>query len=226
MTGTQPSPDRVPIAMRGWLRATSLGWLLGVPCILVLALVGEAIEIGGAQVLVGLGMGSAVGLLQGRAMRPVIGDAWPWVVASGVGLALPFLVADIAALREWELRYSLQWCVTIGGVIVGAWQALLLRARVHGTAWWLAASALGWTLAGAAARAADALTGTCVGARDCRCAALPGDRGGRRRRAGARHRGRAPSPGTARRRRAGRCGRLGRRRASASSCTTARGRPA
>ncbi len=159
MTGTQPSPDRVPIAMRGWLRATSLGWLLGVPCILVLALVGEAIEIGGAQVLVGLGMGSAVGLLQGRAMRPVLGDAWPWLVASGVGLALPFLVADIAALREWELRYSLQWCVTIGGVIVGAWQALLLRARVRGTAWWLAASALGWTLAGTAARAADALTG-------------------------------------------------------------------
>ncbi|MBK7832514.1 MAG: hypothetical protein IPJ56_09280 [Gemmatimonadetes bacterium] len=49
---------------------------------------------------------------------------------------------------------------------------------------WLAASALGWTLAGMAARVADALTGT-TSARGIAGALLfPGDRGGRRRRPG------------------------------------------
>ena len=145
----------VPLA--AWLRATWLGWLLGVPLVVLLALVGEAVGIGGVQVLVGLGMGTGVGLLQGRALRGVLGRAGPWVWSSALGLALPFLVSDVAAAARWDVPYSLHWCVAVGGLIVGSWQALLLRHRFTGPLWWVAGSAVGWALAAATAAVADLL---------------------------------------------------------------------
>ena len=48
--------------MIAWLRATVAGWLLGVPLIVALALLGEAVGVGGAQFLVGVGMGAGLGL--------------------------------------------------------------------------------------------------------------------------------------------------------------------
>ena len=148
----------IPLAV--WLRATWLGWILGVPLILVLALAGEAVGIGGARVLVGLGMGTGVGLLQGRAIRSVVGRAGPWVWSSALGLALPFLVADVANTARWVVTYSLYWCVAVGGLIVGSWQALLLRPRFTGPLWWVAGSTVGWSLAAATAAVADLLRQT------------------------------------------------------------------
>lgn len=156
------SPSREAVARiraRTWVRATALGWLLGIPCIVLLALVGETVGIGGAQGLVGLGMGVAVGLLQGRAIRPILGGALPWMLATAVGFALPFLLSDLAAYKEWPLGYSLPWCVAIGGGVVGLLQALLLRQRQRGVTWWVVASVLGWSLAGAMASVANSLTG-------------------------------------------------------------------
>jgi hypothetical protein len=150
----------MPIPLPLWLRATWLGWLLGIPCVVLLALFGEAVGLGGAQFLVGLGMGTGVGLLQGRVIRAVLGRSGPWILASAVGLALPFLTTDIATFCGWELSYSLSWCVALGGLVVGGWQALLLRARVLRSGWWIAGSAFGWTLAATAAGAADAWTTT------------------------------------------------------------------
>lgn len=147
------------IPVRTWVRATALGWLLGIPCIVLLALAGETVGIGGRQGLVGLGMGLAVGALQGRAIRPVLGAALPWMLATGAGFAMPFLLSDLAAYKEWPLDYSLPWCVAIGGGIAGLLQALLLRQRRRGVTAWGVAGVLGWSLAGAMAHAADSLTG-------------------------------------------------------------------
>lgn len=143
------------ITMSRWVRATWLGWLLGVPMVILLALVGEAVGIGGAQFIVGAGIGIGVGWLQGRAIRPLLGAAWPWVWSCAVGLALPFLVTDLATLMERPVEFSLSRAVAAGGLLVGIWQALLLHRRVRGTGWWVFASALGWTLAAAAAAVAD-----------------------------------------------------------------------
>lgn len=140
-----------------WLRATSLGWLLGLPLVAALALAGEAAGVGGAQVFVGLGVGAGVGLVQARALRPVLGRGAPWALASSAGLAVPFLVSDLSGRFGWGLGYSLQWCVVAGGVLVGCAQAVLWRPRVTGAAWWAAASAVGWALAGGAAGLADAI---------------------------------------------------------------------
>ena len=52
-----------------WILATWVGWLLGIPIIIVLALIGEAVHIGGAQFLVGAGMGTGIGLMQALVIR-------------------------------------------------------------------------------------------------------------------------------------------------------------
>lgn len=142
-----------------WVRATWVGWLLGVPLIIVLALVGEAIGIGGSQVLVGAGMGTGIGLMQGRVIRGIVHKSVPWLWSSVIGLALPFLMADISKAAGWGIVYSLPMFVALGGGIAGGWQALILHSRFRKTWWlWVATSALGWTLAAGAATVADYLS--------------------------------------------------------------------
>jgi hypothetical protein len=147
-----------PPLLRRWVRATFGGWVLGVPTIAALALLGEVVGIGGSQALVGAGMGAAIGFMQARALRIVLPATAPWFWASLVGLSLPFLATDIAKLTGWSSAYSLYACVALGGCFVGVWQAFILRQRVHGAQWWAVASALGWTLAGGMAAVADGLT--------------------------------------------------------------------
>jgi len=51
-----PAPVDSPTpSLVSWLRATWLSWILGMPCIVLLALLGEALGLGGKQVLVGAG---------------------------------------------------------------------------------------------------------------------------------------------------------------------------
>ena len=141
-----------------WVRATWFGWLLGIPFIIVLALVGEAVGIGGAQVLVGAGLGTGIGLMQGRMIRSMLPKSGTWLWSCVVGLALPFLVTDIAKAARWDARYSLFVCVAVGGLISGAWQAIILRTRFRKTLLWVVASALGWTLAAGTSTVADPLS--------------------------------------------------------------------
>jgi hypothetical protein len=150
---TAPKPQPSPFV---WTRATWFGWLLGVPSIALLALLGEVLGIGGSQTLVGAGMGAGVGLLQGTVLRRSGVRLMPWVGACVIGLALPFLVWDIAKAVGTHRTYSLFLCVTAGGLIAGILQATLLRARVPPT-WWVLASTLGWGLAGGLATSADTL---------------------------------------------------------------------
>jgi hypothetical protein len=140
---------------RRWVRATWGGWLLGIPCIIALALAGEAVGIGGSQVLVGAGMGAGVGFMQGRVMRGVIGKAAPWAAASLIGLALPFLATDLANIAGLHPAYSLHLAVAAGGLVVGAWQALLLRPRFPQAPVWIPASLVAWTLAAGTTALAD-----------------------------------------------------------------------
>ena len=141
-----------------WVRATWAGWVLGVPCIIALALIGEAVGIGGAQVIVGAGMGTGLGLLQGRALGGVLPRSAPWFWSCVGGLAAPFLATDIATAAGWSSRYSLQAAVAAGGLIVGSAQALILRRRFHHVLWWIADRTVGWALAGGTSAIAESVS--------------------------------------------------------------------
>lgn len=149
-----PSPAPTP---RTWLRATWTGWLLGVPAIIGLALIGEALGIGASQGLVGAGMGLAVGGMQSRVLGAMVPKRGGWILATTVGLALPFLVHDISRLLGRELPYSLPVMVALGGLVAGAGQALLLRPRYRRALAWVAASIVGWSLAAGTTAIADTM---------------------------------------------------------------------
>jgi len=141
-----------------WVRATWAGWVLGIPLIIALALVGEADGIGGAQVLIGVGMGAGMGLMQRRAIRDVLHSSAPWLWSCVVGLGLPFLATDIAKAAGWNFPYSLFICVALGGLIVGVWQAFLLRPHVQNAGLWVVGSVAGWTMSSGMAAGADTLS--------------------------------------------------------------------
>jgi hypothetical protein len=109
--------DRM-LALR-WARATWFGWLLGIPIVAALALVGEAVGVGGAQFIVGAGMGAGIGLMQARLMRRILPKWGPWVWSCVIGLAAPFLVTDVAKVAGWNAAYVLFVCVAVGGLILG-----------------------------------------------------------------------------------------------------------
>jgi hypothetical protein len=141
-----------------WVRATWVGWLLGVPLIIALALIGEVMGVGGAQWLVGAGIGAGVGLAQGRTILPILGRSGPWFWSCVGGVSAPFLGWDLAKAAGWHSPYSPYVALGLGGFLAGAWQAALLRDRFGSPSWWVAASALGWTLAGGTAAIADWLS--------------------------------------------------------------------
>ena len=138
-----------------WIRATWFGWLLGIPIIIVLALIGEAVHIGGSQFLVGAGMGAGIGLIQALVIRRILHKSVLWICSSIVGLGAPFVLTDLSKFVGWNLPYSLPLAIVLGGLIVGIWQALILRSRLRQTGWWIVASALGWALAGGTSAMAD-----------------------------------------------------------------------
>lgn len=138
-----------------WIRATWFGWLLGIPIIIVLALIGEALRIGGAQFLVGAGMGAGIGLGQALVMRRILHKAVLWICSCIVGLGAPFLLTDLSKFVGWNLPYALPAAIGVGGLIIGIWQALILRSRLRRSGWWIVASVLGWTVAGGTPALAD-----------------------------------------------------------------------
>jgi hypothetical protein len=138
-----------------WVRFTWFGWLLGVPFVAGLALVGEAIGFGGAQGLVGAGMGAGVGAMQALALRRILNRPLWWFVSSTVGLAIPFVAFDLGRSLGRNPTYSVLGSVAMGGIIVGAWQSRLLRAVLPRSALWAVLCFAGWLAAALAAAGAD-----------------------------------------------------------------------
>lgn len=121
-------PPPSPLPLRSWVRASTLGWLLGIPSIAALALLGEAIGVGGSQALVGLGMGGAMGWVQGRQAANHGVPRAAWFFASFLGIGAPFLGWDVTQRLNLPLEYSLLHLLLIGGVVTGLVQGWLLGA--------------------------------------------------------------------------------------------------
>lgn len=140
-----------------WVRATALGWILGIPAIVLLSVLGEALGLEHVQSPLGLGMGAALGLAQAHALRRLVPRPLRWPAATLWGLAAPFLAWDLAALAGSRLPWSLLVAVPAGGLLAGLLQAPLLRPlgvrRLH----WALASLVGWALASDSVVLADGL---------------------------------------------------------------------
>jgi hypothetical protein len=125
-----------------------------------------------------VGVGSTFGAFQQRSLRPAVGSAQGWAIATGIGLGLGYGLAVAVGLGEngglaGKIAQSAV-AGAAGGAIIGALQWRVLERRVAGSRWWVPASIAGWA-AGAALGAAagyfddglDILIGPTVAAAVC-----------------------------------------------------------
>ena len=94
--------------------------------------------------------GSIAGVLQWLVLRPHLPASRSWMLASAVGAYAAFLVLALVVIGNPLLIYA------IAGLLIGSAQWLVLWRRVSRAGWWLAASALGYVVAGAVALAVGA----------------------------------------------------------------------
>jgi len=145
-----------------WVRATTMGWLLGLAIVISLSTVWEVFG-GGVQFVVGVGIGAGVGFAQGRVLSAWIGSYRPWLLASTVGMGAPFVVGDVVQAAGVPFPYSLPLYVVVGALVVGLWQSFLLRAVSGRANWWVAACVVGWVVPAAGLALGDAYREGIVG---------------------------------------------------------------
>ena len=116
--------------------------------------------------MLGVGLGSVVGLMQWFILRELVSAAGWWVLASTAGFAVAMgggygaavvafgysegldeLGGGFAALLGWTV------VVALGGAVTGLLQWLVLREQFSRAGWWVLASSVGWGLSMAVAQA-------------------------------------------------------------------------
>lgn len=142
--GTQALSPKGRSFLTKWLVATTLGWLLGFVFVIVLAVVWDTLG-GGAQFMVGVGMGAGVGWTQSRILRPWL-PPLPWLLVSTLGMGVPFLVQDIANGAGGDWPNLLVLYVGPGACLVAILQGFQLRRRFGSMGYWLPACIVGWLL--------------------------------------------------------------------------------
>ena len=134
-----------PSVFGRWVRATTVGWLLGFVLVVVLAIAWDMIG-GGAQFMVGVGMGAGVGYTQARVVGEWVDSTRRWCWASIIGMGIPFLLWDLGAVVGIQALFSLPLCVVVGSLLVGVLQRSLLRLQLERASWWIPACVVGWGL--------------------------------------------------------------------------------
>lgn len=133
-----------------WIKATFIGWFLGIILILVLSSLFDAIGIEGFQFFLGIGMGAGVGFMQGRLLRTsgFVNTSWLWTSVAGMGL--PFIISDLLIISGGLSlgSYYIPVCIASGSIVVGALQYVYLRKFSPRAARWILGCSLGWILAG------------------------------------------------------------------------------
>ena len=143
-----------------WIAGTFVGWSAGFVLAILFIVAAESVGMPATQFPLALGMGTGVGVMQARVLRPYLGARGPWIAATALGLAAPFIVADLARGLGFALPYMLSAYVALGGLLAGILQWPLLRGLVARAAWWVPASLVGWSLGGATVALNDLLPKT------------------------------------------------------------------
>ena len=132
--------ERRPLII--WIVANSAGWILGIFVVVTLADLMESTHVGSA-VYAGAGMGWSVGFAQWLAARKWFGATSGWVFASTIGMAAPFLLADLVRIGDLNSLW-LPTLAAIGGLLSGLMQRNSLRSRSPKADRWVVVSGVAW----------------------------------------------------------------------------------
>jgi hypothetical protein len=125
-----------------WVLASIIGWGIGFfVCEGLKPFFYDITHLGGD----GLIIGAAIGIAQGLVVRRRIAPMGRWVLVSALGFGVGKFLGEAAAGGMPAVVGSLLTGAIIG-LSVGVAQWLVLRGKVTGAGWWLAANVAGWAL--------------------------------------------------------------------------------
>ena len=141
-----------------WVLMTFLGWLIGFVLVLCLSVLFDGMGLEGFQFILGAGMGAGVSFMQWRLLKQQ-GMDLRWVWFAVIGLSLPLLVYDLLdelGIYHQDGNTIVRVCIALGGLLAGILQYTLFKTEHNRL--WIAASLLGWSLAGMVVFAMDYTT--------------------------------------------------------------------
>jgi len=125
-----------------WVLASIVGWGIGFfVCEGLKPFFYDITHLGGDGLIIGAAIGIAQGLVVRRRIAPM---GW-WVLASALGFGVGKFLGESAAGGMPAVVGSLLAGAIIGAS-VGVAQWLVLRGKVTGAGWWLAANIAGWAI--------------------------------------------------------------------------------
>jgi len=128
-----------------WVWVTSLGWFAGFVLIVALAMLWDLVG-GGAEFMVGVGMGAGVGLVQGFFLRRWIGSPVRWTVATTTGVGILFVAHDLLSALGFDAPYSLPLYMVASALLVSLLQRSLLASVSSRSSLWIPVSFVGWSV--------------------------------------------------------------------------------
>jgi hypothetical protein len=125
-----------------WVLASIVGWGIGFfVCEGLKPFFYDITHLGGDGLIIGAAIGIAQGLVVRRRIAPM---GW-WVLVSALGFGVGKFLGEAAAGGMPAVVGSLLTGAIIG-LSVGVAQWLVLRGKVTGAGWWLAANIVGWAI--------------------------------------------------------------------------------
>jgi hypothetical protein len=125
-----------------WVLATIVGWGIGFfVCEGLKPFFYDITPLGGDGLIIGASIGIAQGLVLRRRIAPM---GW-WVLVTALGFGVGKFLGEAVSGEMPAVVDSLLTGAFIG-VSVGAAQWLVLRGKVTGIGWWVAANVVGWAL--------------------------------------------------------------------------------
>ena len=143
-----PTPDA--LTLKKWVIFSTLGWVLGVIMISLMALFLEVLNLGfSSQAVVGLGMGLGVGLMQWLILKKFSKIDTTWLIASMGGLGFSYILADVF-IYFYEVKPEILSAHATGlGAIISAWfqERLVLNKMAKQPSLWVPYSFTAWIIA-------------------------------------------------------------------------------
>ncbi len=135
-----------PFSVKQWMLFTSLGWILGVVLILLLAELSEAFAVT-IDFPLGVGLGLGIGFMQWLVLRKYVETSFKWIGLTVLGLSFPFVLYDICSQLFCIPEIWLFLNFGIGGVVSGYLQyRFFLIALSKKSKCWLWYSFYAWCL--------------------------------------------------------------------------------
>jgi len=138
------------LSLKKWISFSTLGWLLGVILVVLMALFLELIHLGySSQVVVGLGMSTGVGLMQWLILKRYWDLNLTWIMVSIGGFGFSYLLAD-GVIYFFSIKPEIILPFATGmSALIGGWlqNRLVLNKLVKPSFHWISHNFIAWILA-------------------------------------------------------------------------------